>query len=224
MTEASALVDGLQSIRLGELDRIPALDTLRGIAIVGSTCSGKTTIVDAIRDSELVVSGRVDVPKRCITRPKRANDNLVENMFLSPEELDTAQRENKLAFSWVRHMENGRTEQYGFFKPRKSALPVYSGNNALYEHPEDIRPSDALQAVLLVGVYAPDEVREERLKERSPDLFRDKPDEVKYRLGDSSKNMLPRVGIVIDKHGHTSRQSEKEILVFLDRLTAVRNG
>lgn len=223
MTRPSALVEGLKSIRLGNPDRIPGLDTLQGIAIVGSTCSGKSTIADAIRDSALAATGKVDVPKRCITRPQRVNDNLVENMFLSPEELAASQREGRLAFTWVRHMENGRAEQYGFFKPQPGTLPVYSGNNALYEHPEDIRPSDALRAVLLVGVYAPDELREERLKERSPDLFRDKPDEVQYRLGDSSKNMLSHVGVVIDKHGHTSRQSEKDVLVFLDRLVAARN-
>lgn len=224
MTEPSALVEGLRSIRLGQLDRIPPLESLPGIAIVGSTCSGKSTIVDAIRESELTKSAQIDVPKRCITRPQRKNDNLVENMFLTPEELTAAQDEGKLAFSWVRHMENGRTEQYGFFKPQDGALPVYSGNNALYEHPEDITPSGALEPMLFVGIYAPDEVREERLKERSPDLFRDKPDEVKYRLGDSSKNMLGHVGIVIDKHGHTSRQSEKDVLVFLERLIAARRG
>lgn len=78
-------IDGLDSIRVQDESRLGTLTNIDSVAIVGSTCSGKSTIVDAIRCA-VELRGLVDVPMRYITRPKRGKNNTVENTHLNGDE------------------------------------------------------------------------------------------------------------------------------------------
>ncbi len=70
-----------QSIRVQDEQRLSDLGRIDSVAVVGSTCSGKSTIADAIRQA-VALKGLVHVPMRYITRPKRKQDNTIENTHL----------------------------------------------------------------------------------------------------------------------------------------------
>lgn len=178
-------------------------------------------VVDAIRQSYLALQGLIEVPKRYITRPQRAKDNIVENAFVTPEEFQAKAEGGEIGLYWIRKMEGDREERYGFHRTVGDAIPVYSGNNALYNNPESVRPEDMLKNALMLGVYAPDEVRKERLVSRSPDLLKDRPEEVAYRLGDSSENMLPHIHVLLDNHGQHEQVSRADVMRLIERIVCV---
>lgn len=219
-----SLVTGLESVRIQNLDKFDALEQIDGVVIVGSTCAGKSVVVDAIRQSYLALQGIIDVPKRYITRPQRAKDNIVENAFVTPEEFQEKVDSGEIGLHWLRKMEGDRQENYGFHRTAGDALPVFSGNNALYDNPESVRPEGILKNALMLGVYAPDEVRRDRLVSRSPDLLKDKPDEVAYRLGDSSENMLPHIHVLVDNHGQHEQVSRADVVRLIERIACVRRN
>ncbi|MDO8648694.1 MAG: NUDIX domain-containing protein [Candidatus Peregrinibacteria bacterium] len=219
-----SLVSGLESVRIQNQEKFDALEKIDGVVIVGSTCAGKSVVVDAIRQSYLALQGIIDVPKRYITRPQRAKDNIVENAFVTPEEFQTKVDGDEIGLHWIRKMEGDREERYGFHRTTGDALPVYSGNNALYNNSESVRPEGVLKNALMLGVYAPDDVRRERLVSRSPDLLKDRPEEVAYRLGDSSENMLPHIHVLVDNHGQHEQASRAEVMRLIERIVCVRRN
>jgi len=151
-------------------------------------------------------------------------DNTVENAFVTPEEFQAKVDGGEIGLHWVRKMEGDREERYGFHRTTGDALPVYSGNNALYNNPESVRPDGILKNALMLGVYAPDEVRRERLVSRSPDLLKDRPEEVAYRLGDSSENMLPHIHVLVDNHGQHEQVSRADVMRLIERIACVRRN
>lgn len=215
---------GARSLRVPDPDRLAALERIECIVIVGSTCAGKTTLVDAIRASEPCRQGVLEVPTRYITRPPRGGDSLIENVHVSAEAFDAKVQAGELGLRWLRHMEPGHIIRYGFGLPHAGTLPVYSANNAIYAGNADVRPVGALGSALLVGVYAPDEIRAERLHQRSPDLW-SRPGEVASRLADRAANIEPYVHIVIEDHGELEQVAVFEILVLATRArTAADDG
>ena len=166
----------------------------RAIVIVGSTCSGKTTLVQAIR--EAAIDG-VDVPRRYVTRPPRAGDNVLEASVLTPD--------TRCFIQWTRTLAD-HTERYAFAPPVPGMLPVYSANNAILGN---VQPAGALADALIVGVFAPDDVRAQRLRVRSPELWRDRPQEVEARL---AERMPANVHYVIENHGERERHARQEII------------
>ncbi len=219
-----SLVAGLESVRVQNQDKFGALEQIDGVIIVGSTCAGKSVVVDAVRQSYLALQGIIEVPKRYITRPQREKDNTVENAFVTPEEFQAKVESGDIGLHWIRKMEGDRQERYGFHRTTGDALPIFSGNNALYNNSDSVRPEDILKNAIMLGVYAPDEVRRERLVSRSPDLLKDRPDEVVYRLGDSSENMLPHVHVLVDNHGQREQVSRAEVLRLIERIACVRRN
>lgn len=219
-----SLVSGLESIRVQNQDKFEALEQIDSVVVVGSTCAGKSVVVDAIRQSYLAMHGVIEVPKRYITRPQREKDNVVENAFVTPEEFEAKAASGEIGLHWIRKMEGDRQERYGFQSATENVLSVYSGNNALYNNPDSVRPEGILKNALLLGVYAPDEVRKERLVGRSPDLLRDRPDEVAYRLGDSSENMLPYIHVLVNNHGQHEQVSRAEVMRLIERIACVRRN
>lgn len=113
-------------------------------------------------------------------------------------------------------MEGGREERYGFRKVLGERLPVYSGNNALYDNANSVRPEGATSNSLFLGVYAPDEIRKQRLLARSPDLLKDNPAEVEYRLGDSSDNILSHIHLVVDNYGDLMEIATVEVVQLIE--------
>ncbi len=211
-------IEASRSLRVPDADRLRRLDHIDAIVIVGATAAGKSTIAGAIRDSAPARDGRVAVPPRYLTRPPRGSDNAIENLHVSVEEFEAHVQRGTIGLRWIRPMEGDRREHYGFRTPSPAVLPVYSGNNALYTNATSVLPAGILCHALFVGVYAPDRVRKERLRKRSPDLS---PAEVAYRLSDRSETMLPHVHVVVENHASFEVVSAAEAV---DLVTAAAAG
>ncbi len=208
-------------------DNLEKLDVIRSIVVVGSSNSGKTTIVNYIREmlnNHPAFSQAFDIPKRVITRPQRKNDDLEENIFASTSEDFT--RETERGIAWERDMGAGRTERYGFVKSDPNKIPIYSANNALLKNRDSIVSSDPsfLDHSLVILVSAPDDARAKRLEKRSPDIVKDKPEEAKMRMEDSAMNQYPNCHVVV--HNPEGAQAEvKKILAFvLENILASIKG
>ena len=80
------LIQGLSAVSIGAKALAGELSSFKSVAVVGSSCSGKTTLINEIRKDELYRSGKVAVPARYITRPKRKNDLIDENIYISQKE------------------------------------------------------------------------------------------------------------------------------------------
>ena len=202
----------LKSIEITNPDQWSKLKSgIQGVMIVGSSCSGKSTLVNAIRNK----GKDIVVPKRIITRPQRLNDNLVENMFRSKDEFKQMIESGEIGLHWTRKMEGSREEQYGFESVSPEKFVAYSGNNALYNNRDSVRPKETLDDHLYVGIYAPDEVRKNRLLSRSPDM---KLEELEYRLNDKSENILAHCHIVVNNFGPNENCSDSDLIKVIELL------
>lgn len=214
----------LKTVRVQYEENLCKLKFIESVVIVGSTCAGKTTIADAIRKSSASQMGRIEVPLRYITRPKRQNDNTNENIHVSPEELSQKILDGDIGLHWVRNMEGNREERYGFKKVEDNKMPVYSANNAIYNNAKSISPEGILSGALFLGVYAPDEIRRERLLIRSPDLLRSNPEEVAYRLADSSDNIFNHIHVAIHNYGVSENSSVQEAVQLVEHIVKTRGS
>ena len=166
----------------------------QAIVIVGSTCAGKTTLVQAIRDAAL---DGVDIPRRYVTRAMRPGDIADEASSLTAD--------TDYFIHWTRTLA-GHTERYAFARPAPGKLPVYSANNAILD---SVQPAGALADALIIGVVAPEDVRAQRLHVRSPELCRDRPEEARARL---AERMPANVHRVIENHGEHEKRARQEII------------
>ena len=208
---AAAMYPQLQSLTsVVALEKFREIHNVMGVALIGSTAAGKTVLVQGIRSGFQDDSGIV-IPKRYITRPPRAGDDFVENQHLTREEFEAKKQKKEIGFSWARHMEGTRQELYGFATTEPEKLAIYSANNDFVRRIQDLS-----KTVLVVGVFAPDEVRSQRLLTRSPDM---KEAERNYRLGDSSSNIVPFCHLLIKNFGETESQSVQDV-VSLIRIIA----
>lgn len=187
--------------------RLAELAAAEAIVIVGATCVGKTTLTDAVRRA--AIAG-VEVPVRYVTRPARPDDTS-DNVHVAAMEFARLVEIGSICVRWSRTLR--RTEQYGF--AATSLLPVYSANDSIYRG--SIEPAGALDRALLVGIHAPDEVRALRLSTRSPELWRDHPDEARLRLAEAADAMLPHVHAVIE---NTERVVAERALLELVKVLA----
>jgi hypothetical protein len=120
-------------------------------------------------------------------------------------------------------LEPGRIERYAFASPAPGMLPVYSANNAIYLE-GNVRPAGALDGALLVGVFAPDAIREQRLRTRSPGLWRDRPDEARARLAEGADLMRTHVHAVIENHGRFEQAAAADMVALVALVGAARSG
>lgn len=213
-----SLINELPSAQAGgTLDKKEVL-TFNAIAIVGSSCAGKTTMIRKIKSSSLCKAGRISVPVRYTTRSGRMNDAPGENSHLSRADFGKKIKQGKIAFYWKKRMDARSEEIFGFGPPRAGVVPVYSGNNGLLFNRKTVFPKSILKTTLFIGIYAPDEVRRERLLKRSPDIARNKPQELKYRLEDSAEKVLCRVPIVVNNYGPLMKRSVLDIVELVERM------
>jgi len=188
---------------------------LPDIIFVGSSLVGKSTLVDAIRSAmktDEKLGSVFQIPKRVITRPQRANDNLTENQFATLDEFKEMVQCGDIGLHWVRKMEGDREEKYGFLSTEKNKIPIFSANNAIINNKKSVMPPDLLEHSLVIAVYSPDDLREERMQHRSPDLIKDKPKEVKYRLGDRAINMYPEAHLVVKNFGRYQDLAKEDLV------------
>lgn len=207
-----------RSMRVVDRDRLGALEHIDAIVVIGASCAGKTTLVEAVRGSDLVAAGRVDVPTRLITRPPRTGDDVRENLHVSEAELDAQVRAGRVGLRWVRPLA-GRAVRYGFRPPRTGTLPVYSANSAIVSATADVEPAGALARALVIGVHAPDPVRARRLAHRSPDLW-NRPDEVADRLGEPADRVFAAAHVAVENHGELEAVAPAELLALVRMLVA----
>lgn len=212
------LISGLSSVRPGGKPWSTSRGVIKGVAIVGPSCSGKTTLLNKIRESTLCREGKLSVPVRYVTRPQRQNDAPGENMYIPESEFMKMVGGARISFYWKKRMDSAREELFGFAPPNLGALPVYSGNNGLLYNTASVYPRGILDTLLLAGIFAPDEIRKKRLFARSPDLAKDKPEEVRYRLMDTSQAMVSQVHIVIDNYGSQAKNSGRDTVELLKKI------
>jgi len=156
-----------------------------------------------------------------VTRPPREGDIPEETGYMTSAELDAAIATGTVGIHWARTLEPGRIEYYAFAVPARGALAVYSANNAIYVE-GNVRPAGALARALLVGVFAPEPVREQRLRARSPALWRDYPDEARARLADPADSMGPHVDAIIENHGALEVVAKSEMLALICAVAQMR--
>jgi ribose 1,5-bisphosphokinase PhnN len=181
---------------------------IEAIVVVGSTCAGKTTLANAIRRAALPA---VDVPRRFVTRAPRPDDVAAEAVYVTSAELEAAVAARLVTLHWSRTLEAGHVERYGFAAPAAGTLPVYSANNAILTAVD-------LSRALVVGVFAPDEVRARRLRKRSPALCAEHPEETRARLAECADAFRPHAHVVIENHGAL------EIAALTDIVSLVRSA
>lgn len=174
---------------------LPPIDK---VLIIGSSATGKTTLVEALRTTAELTSvfgsQPVVFPRRYITRPQRHGDNLIENQPVNPKKFDELVKSGEIDVWWSRQLGQDRTERYGFesMEPGgEKSLAIYSANNAIINSPETCAVELVTRALIL-QVFAPEHIRKQRITERSPDLT---DEEVNIRISDNGINLLqhPRV-------------------------------
>lgn len=202
----SAIASAVAGARTLRLKREPPA-TIDSIVLVGSTCTGKTTLANAIRAA--AIPG-LDVPRRYVTRAPRAGDTTDEATHVTNAELDAMIEAGTVGLHWSRTFESGHVERYGFAKPRPDTVPFYSANNAICTTP--------LPNALVIGVYAPDAIREQRLLARSPELVRDRPEEARARLAESTEAVVPLSHIVVDNCGKLAALAPAELAALVRAL------
>jgi ribose 1,5-bisphosphokinase PhnN len=170
------------------------------VVLVGATCTGKSTVAAAVAASDLARDGRVDVLTRFVTRPPRRDDAPGENEHVTPDELGRRIAGGKVSMYWRRALGPERVERYAFARITPGRLAVAVANPAILET-GNVQPPHALDHALLVGLVAPDSLRERRLVARSPELVAAHPDEVCHRLAERADRVLPHVHVVLDNHG-----------------------
>lgn len=144
------------------------MSEVSSLVIVGASGAGKTTVVNGLRESDL--SGALEMPKRYITRPKRLNDDLVENVPINASDFDDMVANGSIDVHWQRDLGAKSKVSYGF-EPvdTRGGLPVYSANNA-FTRSNNESVQKVLDSALVVVVESDTIVRANRLATRSNDL------------------------------------------------------
>ena len=212
------LMHGLSTVNMGGKLLSDGCQIFKSVAIVGSSCSGKTTLLNSIRSSSLCREKKVLIPVRYTTRPKRENDIFDENIYITEEEFTKKAKNLQISLYWKKKMDDEREARFGFAPPAADRLSVYSGNNGLLYNQKSVYPRGILDMILFVGIYAPDEVRKERLFMRSPDLVQDKPKELFYRLEDKAEKIFSRVHLVINNYGPYMKDALSDIVELIRRM------
>ncbi len=229
-------IEKSKSLKLQNLEKIKNLSNLRAVVFFGSSASGKTSLVNSIREMEKDIP--IQIPRRLITRSHRMNDDLNENAHVTKEEFEQLATGNSTLdpdsynswkralhasegiINWEREMEGGRKEKYGFEKSLyylDERIKILSGNNDLARHKDEIPYPD--EQVLWIGVYAPKETRAQRIEKRSPDMLEQ---EKVYRLGDEGKDVIPLADIVINNYGDNENFSKEEIKDLIKNLIKIK--
>lgn len=191
-------------------NKIRSYKNIEAIIFIGSSFCGKSTIVDYLRKNK-----DIDIPLRYITRPKRLGDNLIENKHVS---FDHFNKLNNLWFSWCRNMGNNRFEYYGFEKSSRNSLYIFSANNDLARNKHVIPFDDSV--VLWVNIFASSDVREKRLKLRSPDLSNE---EIEYRLNDLPEYVNQYSDIIVNNSHEYENYSKQEIFDLISLIVNFKN-
>lgn len=151
--------------------------------------------------SDTAVAGRCEVVPRWSTRPSRRGDAEDGLTTVSWEAFRSAVDTGFFELSWERPMPDGSAIGYGCAAPRAGLLPLLLAGHGLYTNRTSVRPATALDDALIVGVYAPSEVRARRLSIRSPDVVTRGKADVASLLRHDDELMAANCHLVVDNYG-----------------------
>lgn len=205
------------------LVNLPVIDA---VLFIGSSGTGKTTLERIVRSAAAEdpdLSGKVSVPLKVITRALRPGERDV--IHVTPEAFDHMAEAGELGIHGVKYMEQGRREKFGLLPPGLGTLPVYFVNNAIIKNPENIWPPGIAQHALIITVYAPEEVRANRIHRRSQELFLNNPEETAFRLSDEERaaNFIPPAHIVIHNYGLNEMRTGADLIGLMKLLVQGRD-
>lgn len=212
---------GLYSIR-ERSQSLLSLGEIQRVIFCGSSCVGKSTLEDAVRKAALTgaLAGKINVPSRVITRPPRPDDRK-DFQFCTTLEFEALVAEGKLGLYGVKIMEGGRQEPYGFTKPEEGTIPIYFANNQTFKNKISVGPAGVLDNALIVLIYAPDNIREERLRQRSPELFVERPEEVAFRLSAQERaiKLVSEAHLIIKNFGLSAGRAVEDMIKLLEGVS-----
>ncbi len=181
------------------------------IVIIGSSATGKTSLVNEFRKQK----NEYIVPMRYITRPSRQNDDLGENNHVSAQEFDTLVKNGKINIYWSRQLVHG-IERYGFETVHNTGKTVvYSGNNAMLRDEALIAPANFKQNCLAVLLTCSYSIRLERITRRSPDMSTAERD---MRLNDDGLDLVEKVHILLSSDNATPNELFNQLHLELSRI------
>lgn len=203
----------LKSLEIKE-DNLKILKNIKGIVLIGPSGAGKTTLLNEIRERCMEVS----IPKRFITRAARLNEDDEENIHVTKEQFEERVKKGEICCAWTRELENGRREHYGF-ENVSVGFPIYSANNSLL-YSDNI--DEIINNYIIISVYAPEGIRQERLFLRSPDLSSE---EFKVRVEDPYKDAINFAHVVVHNYGDFEKRSSKfDLVTFINALKVIKSG
>jgi ribose 1,5-bisphosphokinase PhnN len=139
------------------------------IAVVGSSGTGKTTLLRALRSSKC--ADKYDFIPRFSTRLRRVDDDPFETIVIADPSFDALSKGGALAVEWARALPDGRRHRYGLPWSVDSSPKVFCANvEFLAAFDELLMPS---AKCLIIEVWTPREIRLRRLLQRSPELSDD---------------------------------------------------
>jgi len=186
------------------LEKFRELANIQGVAFVGSSCSGKTAILKSVLTS-IAKSPDVVIPKRYITTAPRQEDDPRESCCITAEYFMRKVERGEFFASWAK----GSTA-YGFEKTDGTKLPLYFANNDFFRNVDCVRRN-----ILILGIYAPDEIRQQRLLSHSPHT---EITEMRELLGEPSMTIVPHVHVILKNFGETEESTLKDVCTLIQSV------
>jgi len=180
---------------------------------------------------------------RYITRPARIwKLQWKENRNIEKSQFNTMVTEGKIQSPRSRKFEetavgwDRRIEFYGFMSNKKlcenieeiwehyfpgnsRSMVIFSANNDFFRTLEDNDRYNLNKShTLILGVFAPDVIREQRVLQRSPDMKSKNPKEFDYRMADKSENIVAHCHILIDNYDITIEKLQLDSHEFINNI------
>jgi len=173
----------------------------RVVVLSGASASGKSRLLNGVLNISRAsgVLSDMHVAKRYTTRATRENESLtVENEFLDRQAFLAAVADDDIDVSWSRPISPVMHNMYGFalrHEMRAGGLLVLSANNYLnWTEIPLLRKLREAGQLIVVRVYASEETRAQRLRQRRPPVA---DPELTFRLNDVPDESLPPADHVI---------------------------
>jgi len=194
--------------------------SIESLIVVGSSGTGKTTLVDGLRTP--TYRSRVVVPRRFVTRLGRLDDDPNETAHLDQADFQRLVDAKTIHPYWHRTLEHGRRERYGFemIDEADSRLRVFAANNAfLRDHNASVL--EVLDTAIVVIVQARRETRNARLSAKNMPA-----DESDVRLDDDGGDLLDADLVdarLVDTTDLTRHEGQQALRSITDELFSTRS-
>jgi hypothetical protein len=221
LTSLARVFARLGSIVIRKPERLAQMRPLAYVVLVGGMCAGKSYLAHAaVTRPEL--AGRYAVAPRCVTREPRQGDEADGAVSVTWKQFRDRVDAANFLMSWERPLPDGTLIGYGCLRPPGSGIPILMAGHGIYTNKRSVRPVDALDNALVVGVEAPLVVRERRLQRRSTDLVSRGRAYVEARLAHDDKEMDSNVDILVRNYGPTESRSATDFAAVLGHVLSTK--